>query len=416
MQKDQNLMSILNTRLNGLTSNSPGVNKPDLVCFSHLRWDFVHQRPQHLLSRCAKERRVFFVEEPIFDNGSMRLDIGERNIGGLRVVRPHLPAGLQSDVAVTAVLKEMLHRLFREEEIEEFVSWYYTPMALTFTSHLTPQAVVYDCMDELSAFKGAPANLKALERELFEIADLVFTGGQTLYEAKRSQHHSVHMFPSSIDRAHFAQARQAIEEPADQKDIPHPRLGFFGVIDERLDIQLLDAVAKARPEWQIVMLGPVVKIDPADLPKHSNIHYLGSKSYQDLPAYVAGWDVALLPFAINEATRFISPTKTPEYLAGGKPVVSTPITDVVRPYGDLGLVKIAGTAPEFIDAVSECLAEASAQGHWLQRVDRFLSGMSWDETWAKMSQLIDDAVARNRQPEIASLAQANIQPGAAAAH
>ncbi|MFN2516297.1 MAG: glycosyltransferase family 1 protein [Pyrinomonadaceae bacterium] len=377
---------------------------PDLVCFSHLRWDFVYQRPQHLLSRAARERRVFIIEEPIFDNGSMRLDVSERK-DGVHVVVPYLPEGLSSEVAIQAVLRKMIDRLFSEHAINDFVLWYYTPMALGFTQHLKPLATVYDCMDELSAFKGAPASLKKREEQLFDRADLVFTGGQSLYEAKRNQHPAVYAFPSSIDCAHFGQARTLTAEPGDQKDISHPRLGFFGVIDERFDFELLDNVAQARPEWQLVMIGPVVKIDPKTLPLHKNIHYLGGKSYKELPSYLAGWDVALLLFARNEATRFISPTKTPEYLAAGKPVVSTSIRDVVRPYADRGLVKIADTEKEFIAAVDEILAGVDDRTEWLSRVDEFLSGMSWDETWSRMSQLIED-VASSRM----SVSSAPIQP------
>ena len=228
-------------------------------------------------------------------------------------------------------------------------------------------------------------------------ADVVFTGGQSLYEAKRDKHPFINPFPSSIDRDHFAQARGAIADPEDQKSIPHPRLGFFGVIDERFDIELLDQIATARPHWQLVMIGPVTKIDPASLPQRPNIHYLGPKTYNELPQYLAGWDVALLPFAINEATRFISPTKTPEYLAAGKPVVSTPITDVVRPYGELELVRIASTPREFIAAIEESLAPDATSEDWFNRVDRFLSQMSWNETWARMSDLIERATERKRQ-------------------
>lgn len=369
-----------------------GQNNPDLICFSHLRWDFVYQRPQHLLKRCARERRVFFVEEPIFDNGSMRLEVHERE-KNLKVVVPYLPEGLCSEVAKLAVLHDMVQRLIVENDIQQYVVWYYTPMALDFTRNLRPLAVVYDCMDELSAFKGAPECLKLRERELFKTADLVFTGGQSLYEAKRDQHHSVYAFPSSIDREHFMQARKTVEEPEDQRHIPHPRLGFFGVVDERFDVELLDELSKNRPDWQFVIIGPVVKIDPEILPKRANIHYLGGKSYQDLPAYIAGWDVALLLFAQNDSTRFISPTKTPEYLAAGKPVVSTPIRDVVYPYGQMGLVRIASDAREFTAAIEDLLKSEANRKEWLETVDKFLATMSWDETWARMSRLIDEAVA-----------------------
>ena len=371
----------------------------DLVCFSHLRWDFVYQRPQHLLTRCARDRRVFFVEEPIFGNGSMRFDVQERD-GGVQVVVPHLPEGLRSEVATTAVLKDMIRRLFLEQGIREYVFWYYTPMALSFTKHFSPIASIYDCMDELSAFKGAHSKIADFEQELFKRADLVFTGGRSLYEAKRNAHTAVHLFPSSIDVLHFGQARSITTDPPDQAGIPQPRLGFFGVIDERFDIELLDAVAKKRPDWQFIMIGPVVKIHPDTLPKHANIHYLGAKKYEELPAYLAGWDVALLLFARNESTRFISPTKTPEYLAAGKPVISTSIRDVVRPYGELNLVRIADSSTEFIQAAEDLMGERENNSEWLKQVDDFLADISWDKTWAQMSNLINQTIETKQRGNV----------------
>ncbi|HKG81236.1 MAG TPA: glycosyltransferase family 1 protein [Pyrinomonadaceae bacterium] len=373
----------------------------DLVCFSHLRWDFVFQRPQHLLTRCAKTRRVFFIEEPVFSNGSMRLDVREAE-AGVRVVVPTLPDGLRSEIAINAVMKEMTRQLFLDQDINNYVFWYYTPMALKFTDHFNPVASVYDCMDELSAFKGAHSQLSTLEKQLFQNVDLVFTGGQSLYEAKRDQHKAVYAFPSSIDASHFGKARSNVVDPEDQASIPHPRLGFFGVIDERFDTELLDQVAAKRPDWNFIMIGPVVKIHSATLPNHPNIYYLGPKKYDELPDYLAGWDVALLLFARNESTRFISPTKTPEYLAAGKPVISTSIRDVVRPYGELKLVEISDSPEEFIQAAEKLLAQ-SAQSEWLNRVDAFLENISWDKTWAQMSELIDDVIEQRRPARSASL-------------
>ncbi|HJU55583.1 MAG TPA: glycosyltransferase family 1 protein [Pyrinomonadaceae bacterium] len=366
---------------------------PDLICLSHLRWDFVYQRPQHLLSRFAKKQRLFFIEEPIFDDGPARLDMSPRDCG-VHVVVPRLPRELEGTDAVASTQRELIDRLFAEQKINDHVLWYYTPMAVAWTKHLRPLATVYDCMDELSAFKGAPRSLRENELALFERADLVFTGGHSLYEVKREQHRNVYAFPSSIDAPHFAQARSMTGEPEDQKNIPHPRLGFFGVIDERMDIELLDAVAEARPEWQLVMIGPVVKIDPAELPRRDNIHYLGSKSYAELPAYLSGWDVALLPFARNESTRFISPTKTPEYLAAGRAVVSTSIRDVVRPYGEMGLVHIADAPAEFVAAVERAMSENAAAR--LREVDAFLGQTSWDQTWGRMNELVEDVIAARR--------------------
>jgi UDP-galactopyranose mutase len=360
---------------------------PDLVCLSHLRWNFVFQRPQHLLSRFAKERRVFFFEEPVFGKGRARLQV-TRSPEGVWVAVPHLPEGMD-ERSVLDAQQALLDELFHRHAVKRYVTWYYTPMALGFTRHLKPSAVVYDCMDELSAFRGAPPALLQREVELLQRADVVFTGGQSLYEAKRDRHPNVHAFPSSVDVAHFATARRPLPEPADQASIPHPRLGFFGVVDERMDLELLAAVADARPDWQLVILGPVVKIDPASLPSRPNLHFLGSKLYTELPTYLASWDVALMPFARNESTRFISPTKTPEYLAAGKPVVSTSIRDVVRPYGDLGLVRIADAPEDFVRACEAALTEDRST--WLPRVDAHLASMSWDSTWAGMKALLDAA-------------------------
>jgi UDP-galactopyranose mutase len=399
-------------------SRSRKSNYPaDLLCLSHLRWNFVYQRPQHLLSRAARARRVFFVEEPVFDTGSLRLDITETDCG-VKVVVPQLPQGLNSEIATGAVLRQMIDRLLVTEGIRDFVLWYYTPMALNFTRHLKPSVTVFDCMDELSAFKNAPAQLKNLEKELFDRADLVFTGGRSLYEAKKAAHPSVHAFPSSIDRDHFGQARtvSAEKEPEDQKEIPRPRFGFFGVIDERFDIELLSAVANARSDWHFIVIGPVVKIDPATLPQLPNIHYLGSKPYRDLPNYLAGWNVAWLPFARNESTRFISPTKTPEYLAAGKPVISTSIADVVRPYGENRLVEIADTREEFIRSAERLLATSFNRTAWLKKVDAFLSDMSWDTTWLEMWKLIEEiGAARQRKPAVKSSGVAMHKTGTAGA-
>lgn len=364
----------------------------DLLCLSHLRWDFVYQRPQHLLSRCARSRRVFFVEEPHATEGPPRLDFG-RGGGGVTVAVPYLPHGL-GDEAREQILQEMLDDLIVGHDLRSYVLWYYTPMSLGFSRHLRPAATVYDCMDELSAFLGAPALLRERERELLRTADLVFAGGRSLCTAKRALRPATHLFPSSIDAAHFAQARAQRGDPADQADIPRPRLGYFGVIDERIDLELLAGIADLRPDFNIVMVGPVAKIDPEALPRRANIHYLGQKAYAELPAYIGGWDVAIMPFSRNEATRFISPTKTPEYLAAGRPVVATSIRDVVDPYGAQGLVAIADTPAEFVAAADRALREAG-RAAWLGRVDAFLAGTSWDRTWSSMEALISAAVRAN---------------------
>lgn len=383
----------------------------DLVCFSHLNWNFVYQRPQHLLSRFAKQRRVFFFEEPTFIDGPARLDIHQSE-NKLFVVKPLLPTplslltqsidGLQmhsaneaSQQRIDTLQRQLLNGLLTEYAIESYVLWYYTPMALSFSDHLKPLATVYDCMDELSAFKNAPSALREREKTLFERADIVFTGGQSLYEAKRGMHPRVYAFPSSVDAAHFRSARIPQQDPEDQVPIPHPRLGFYGVLDERLDLELLRAVADAQPTWHLVLIGPIAKINAAHLPHRENIHYLGPKPYSELPRYLSGWDVALLPFARNESTRFISPTKTPEYLAGGKPVVSTPIHDVVKPYGEQGLVHIAATPDEFIVGIRAALNEDIPAR--LQSVNALLARTGWDTTWSAMKNLIEEVVVNHQE-------------------
>jgi UDP-galactopyranose mutase len=366
----------------------------DIVCFSHLRWNFVFQRPQHLFTRCAQSRRVFFFEEPYFDSDVPRLD-SSRDQSGVIVVAPHLPGGLSS-TEINAALRLLLDTLVVEERLAHVVAWYYTPMALAFSDHLRPAAIVYDCMDELAGFAGAPAGLLDAERALLARATVVFTGGHSLYQAKRTLHGNVHAFPSSVDIPHFARARQPQPDPHDQATIARPRLGFFGVIDERCDLDLLKAAADARPDWQFVLIGPVVKIDPAMLPQGANLHYLGAKPYRDLPHYMAGWHAALLPFARNAATRFISPTKTPEYLAAGLPVVSTSIRDVVTPYGESGLVRIADTPADFVQAIEAALVEDGRATR--ERADAYLSHMSWDRTWRGMWGLVEQAVAKGNEP------------------
>ena len=372
-----------------------------LICFSHLRWNFVFQRPQHLMSRFARSARVIYWEEPETGGGpEPTLKVRTCDQTGVVVVTPSLPKGIDPGAGATRV-RALLDAFLAGEE-GPFVKWYYTPMMLRFSAHVPALCTVYDCMDELANFRFAPPELIELERELLAASHLVFTGGHSLYEAKKDRHPNIHAFPSSVDRAHFAKARGPMAEPADQAAIPGPRLGFYGVVDERIDLDLLASLADAHPNWSIVIVGPVVKIDRADLPKRQNIHYFGGRDYADLPAYLAGWDVALMPFAINESTRFISPTKTPEYLAGGRPVVSTAITDVVRHYGDLAGVLIADGAEAFVARCEEALALARGPDEWLGEVDAKLAHLSWDLTHARMAGLIREAIAAPPAPFVAT--------------
>lgn len=359
-----------------------------LICFSHLRWNFVYQRPQHLMSRFSRIMPVIFIEEPVFGD-TIYLDVTNQ-ADNLWVIVPHLPSGM-SEFENQYYQKEFISRFIKKMSINTYVAWYYTPMALKISDHLRPDLTVYDCMDELTAFKFAPQELKDLEQILLNKANIVFTGGYSLYEAKKHQHGNIHPFPSSIDYTHFYRARRVVGDPSDQAQIPHMRFGFYGVIDERMDLALLDAVASRRKDWNFILIGPVVKIDENDLPRRPNIHYLGMKTYDELPRYMAGWDVAIMPFAKNESTRFISPTKTPEFLAGGKPVISTSIADVVRQYKTV--VHFADSPEDFIDVAENRIINNEA---WLSRVDAILKENSWDMTWEKMVALIDGALKGTR--------------------
>ena len=390
-------MEVINSILknnNGFSNDGQPQNPSTLICFSHLRWDFVYQRPQHLISRFATIYTVYFVEEPFHDaHGEPTLTFTPKT-DSLWIVRPHLPAGINSEES-EKLQKNLLDKFLKTKNSDDVIFWYYTPMALAFSGHYKPALTIYDCMDELSHFKNAPPKLKDYEDALLQKADIVFTGGQSLYDFKKDRHHNIYPFPSSIDKKHFEQARTVKEEPEDQKNIPGPKLGFYGVIDERFDIELIKNMALLRPQWNIVLLGPVAKIDRKLLPQLPNVHLLGGKNYNELPHYVSGWDIALIPFAINDSTKFISPTKTPEYLASGVPVVSTPIRDVVKPYGEKGIVKIASTAEEFVAAAEEYLKIDKTK--WLPEVDDFLSDKSWSATFMEMTKKINSALNTNRK-------------------
>lgn len=357
-----------------------------LIVFSHLRWDFVFQRPQHLLSRLANHYQTLFFEEPIYHDGPARMDISTP-LPNLTVLKPHTPInkpGFHDEQM--PYLKEMLRHV--SDEFEQPLVWFYTPMALPLLDELSPRHIVYDCMDELSAFKNPPMGLIAREEALLRKADIVFTGGPSLYEAKKNRHPNVHCFSSSVDIGHFRQALDRNIAHPSQQELPRPRLGFYGVIDERLDADLVAKVAQARPDWQLVLVGPVVKIDPAILPRYPNVHYMGQQAYQTLPQFLAAWDVCLMPFAMNESTRFISPTKSLEYMAAELPIVSTPVKDVVDQHSDV--VEIATDADDFIAACDRALNMSDGQRQRSIRLMRDkLARTSWDATAAKMLDLLE---------------------------
>lgn len=391
--------SACSDRLVDLFSTSPDrpVRVP-LIVLSHLRWGFVFQRPQHLLTRLAQHFDVYFIEEPVFDEGPPRLQ-GARREGRVEVLTPRTRVrapGFHDDQL--AAMRPLISRFMIERGLSDPIVWLYTPMALPLVADMEPRAVIYDCMDDLASFKFAPPQLAAREDELMTIADVVTTGGPSLYEARKGRHANLHCLPSAVDAAHFApcnldgDAVEAVPAARLHEGMAHPRLGFFGVIDERLDLELLAGLADRRPDWQIVMVGPVVKIDPAALPVRPNIRWVGMQTYEALPHLLSHWDVCLMPFALNEATRFISPTKTLEYLAGGRPVVSTRIHDVVSLYAPV--VRLGSDADEFVESIEQTLAESSVErASWRIRAQAVVDGSSWDCAAARIAQLLRPYVA-----------------------
>jgi glycosyltransferase involved in cell wall biosynthesis len=357
-----------------------------VLCFSHLRWNFVFQRPQHVLTRLAKRRAVLYVEEPEFVSGAKPHYEEEYPSSGVTVLRPVLPP--MERARAEREQRRLIDAYLKQHRIAEFIAWYYTPMAMAYSPAIPAIVSVYDCMDELSMFAFAPPELRERERQLFATAEIVFTGGKSLYYSKRKHHPNVHCFPSAVDASHFG---VPAAEPEDLKTTGKPRFGFYGVIDERFDIPFLEAVAGLKPQWEFILVGPVVKIDESQLPRASNIHYTGARSYAELPAYLHHWDVAMLLFARNDATRYISPTKTLEYLAAHKPVISTPIADVVDPYGTRGLVAIAQTPREFVRA-GERLLHEGVSADWHAQVRDVVAASSWDRTVEAMETQLERAL------------------------
>lgn len=363
-----------------------------MVVHCHLRWDGVWQRPQQLLSRMAKRRRIAFIEEPIFvENEAPRLAVREE--GGITVVQPHVPPQEEWLPRISTrnqqIIRDLVAPFLQEQGFTGGIRWHYAPMATYMRDLTDDHLVIYDCMDELSAFKGAPKELVDCERELMQEAALMFTGGLSMWLNKKQHHSNCHRFDSGVDVEHFQQAtRPETEIPADARNLPHPIIGYYGVIDERMDYDAIRALSAAFPEGTILLIGPVTKVDPAELPKASNIVYLGQRGYADLPRYLKAFDVALVPFADNPATKFLSPTKTLEYFAGGKPVVSSPVKDVVENYSDI--VRLAYSPEEYVAAVKAALTEDNSE-----RIRRGLEKAqekTWDAIVEQMETLMEQAM------------------------
>lgn len=385
-------------RRSGVIPDGPGTLSPldrPIVVHSHLRWDFVWQRPQQILSRMAAQAPVLFIEEPIFldDVADPRLDISVPFANVFRAI-PRLPAPLRDDAdGATAIVRSLAQDVIAGRLSGLFanpIHWFYSPAtAPAMLGAFNEIAVVYDCMDELAQFRFAHPDLPRRERLLLANADIVFTGGRKLYEAKRRFHRNVHFFGCGVDVAHFGKARlEETEVPTDIADLPRPIFGYFGVVDERIDYELIEQLAAHNPASSVVIVGPVVKVDPAALPKGGNIHWLGKREYDVLPNYVKGFDVCLMPFALNEATEFINPTKTLEYMAARKPIVSTAVADVVRNFTPI--VRIAKSAAEFVTLATR--AARNPDLVLLAEGVRKAGSASWENIVGNMQTLIAAAI------------------------
>lgn len=353
----------------------PKKNDYDLIVFCHLRWDFVYQRPQHIISRLAQDYKILFVEEPVKTS-----ELGH----SLKVLNPNLHV-FRPNISSMEELPEALAKHLQTSEIP--IAWFYSPSFYAILEKFQVGTVIYDCMDELSLFLGAPASLIQQEQILLEKSDIVFTGGRSLFEAKQPKHSNVHCFPSSVDFDHFARAKNGLILPIDIAAIHHPIVGYFGVIDERLDLKMIEETAKNLEGVSFVFIGPVVKISDSDLPRLPNIYYLGMKAYQTLPNYLKAFDIAMMPFALNDATKFISPTKTLEYMAAGKPIISTRVKDVEREYSDC--VHLVSNASEFEKEVRQILYTEESSSV-LDSYDDILSKTSWNATVVRMKEAISE--------------------------
>ncbi|GEP52220.1 glycosyl transferase [Flavobacterium noncentrifugens] len=370
----ENLKTAYNHTIENTTQNS-GAQYYDMIVFCHLRWDFVYQRPQHLISRMSKDLKILLIEEPVAKNengDSANLTIISKN---LHILQPMV----DSIEAIGTIIPQYV----KNKNVA--TGWFYSAAFSPLLQSINFDVIVYDCMDELSLFKGAPQHLIDQEKFLLSNADIVFTGGKSLYESKKQMHSNVYCFPSSVDEDHFSQSLLEEEVPNDMRRIDAPIVGYFGVIDERIDYDLIRETASLLPKVNFVMIGPFAKVEERDLPRAENIHYLGMKNYAELPNYLRGFDIAMMPFALNDATKYISPTKTLEYMAAGKPIISTKITDVVSDYSHC--VKLISTATEFATEI-ESLLEKN-YGLTLQSQYRdILDKTSWDATASRMKSII----------------------------
>ncbi len=351
----------------------------DLVVFSHLRWNFVYQRPQHILSRLAKSYNILFVEEPFHPNPE------NENTSFINQVFPNLSVFNSYTDSIDSTLK-LLKETLGSQTIA--TAWFYSPSFVNALKIFSFDKVVFDCMDELTLFKNAPQSLIEQEKELLSKSDIVFTGGKSLYSSKKKHHHNVYCFPSSVDRKHFEKAQNGIKVPDEMDAFTGIVVGYYGVVDERIDYDLLEQTAQMNPTVDFVLIGPFAKVNPESLPSLPNIHFLGMRNYEQLPNYLKRFDIAMMPFAMNDATKYISPTKTLEYMAGGKCIISTPVYDVVRDYDKQ--IEIIENAEQFTSSINKLICQHKAS-HYL-KYQEILDRTSWDNTVKEMYSLMKQSI------------------------
>ena len=381
--------------------------QPLLIVFSHVRWSPAGSRPQHLLSRLAGRWQVIYIEEPRPGPSPGPATLlqwhHDSHLSVLVPQTPLSPAGFHDDQlgTVLPLLKRHLAATARQPD----AAWLTTPMALPLAQALKPGRIVYDCMEPLAELEHAPRQIAQRERALMKQADLVFAAGPSLYSERQADHPAMHCLPNAVDAAHFALGSPAAGPPAlGDHDIGRgPRVGFHGVIDERIDLGLVAAVAEAHPDWTVEMAGPVHAPLSTPLPQRDNLHWSGPWRYEDLPALLASWDLALMPFVLSPANRLANPLQTLEYLAADLPVVSTPLRDVDWLYGEAVSLAAPGAAG-FLQACEQTLAEsASARYRRSLAAMSIVASHSWDRSADTVDSLLLGALDEQGRREHAPL-------------
>jgi glycosyltransferase involved in cell wall biosynthesis len=383
-------------------------NNYPIIVHCHLCWDWVWQRPQQFISRISRRHPVLFVEtlgpDPTLVAPYVRLHYHADHPNVTRV-RLQFPMWRWGDEAyVDNTRRELVKDTLRGPLAGQFknpVQWFYDPMTVrAFAGQMGEIGTVYDCMDEYSKFSEAHPEVSKRELELLARADVVFAGGRKLWESKRRHNDNCHFYGCGVDSAHFGRALDArTTVPHDLKRVKKKAaLGFFGVVDERMDYELVTKLADADPQWSIVMVGPVLKVKEQGLPERPNLHWLGSRDYSQLPSYCKGFDVCLMPFALNQATEYINPTKALEYMAAGRPVVSTKVPDVVSNFGNIA--KIGSSHEEFISLCRQAINEPD-QGAIERGLER-AADSTWDRIVEQMEDHIDKALAKKSRDGVST--------------